>query len=243
MNWMKSRSTRSPARTLQPNNPSHSVVTSHSGSRNMKQVLQFRFLHCVAPYLSNGILPPTDYGTIIKSLHTKAVSGSKSFLSHNRALQTASPQIARKETNHPRPYRTTLSQLRSCFCNSIHSYSERIVIPSLLCPPVKWNPTPPPLFSSIPRICHLWPSWTCGSVRAWRIISCRSSLSLTSRLFPLLPLSPLLLVYERATDNHHHCSKCLLFHSFKMRLYWKKQYIKFHCKSKWFWKHLVFWVI
>ena len=46
------------ARVLQPNNPSHSVVTFPSGSRNMKQTLQSRFPHCAAPYLSSGILPP-----------------------------------------------------------------------------------------------------------------------------------------------------------------------------------------
>ena len=47
-------------RALQPNNPSHTVVTSPSGSRNMKQTFQSRFLYCVAPHLSSGILPVTD---------------------------------------------------------------------------------------------------------------------------------------------------------------------------------------
>ena len=50
------------ARVLQPNNPSHSVVTSPSSSRNMKQLLQSRFLHYVAPHLSNVILPPPIMG-------------------------------------------------------------------------------------------------------------------------------------------------------------------------------------
>jgi len=67
------------ARALQPNNPFHSVVTSSSDIRKMKQNFQSRFLHCIAPYLSSGILPPTDYGTTIKSLHTKAVSDSNLF--------------------------------------------------------------------------------------------------------------------------------------------------------------------
>ena len=47
------------ARALQPNNPSHSVITSPSGSRDMKQTLQSRFLHSVAPHLSSGLPPPT----------------------------------------------------------------------------------------------------------------------------------------------------------------------------------------
>ena len=49
-------------------NPSHTVVTTFSGIRNMKQSLQSRFLHSVAPYLSSGILPPTDYRATIKWL-------------------------------------------------------------------------------------------------------------------------------------------------------------------------------
>ena len=43
------------ARALQPNNPSHSVVTSRSGIRNKKQSVQSQFLYCVAPYLSSDI--------------------------------------------------------------------------------------------------------------------------------------------------------------------------------------------
>ena len=48
---------------------------------------------------------------------------------------TASLQIAAEETNLPRSYRTALSQLRSSFCSSLHSYRERIgLLSSLLCP-------------------------------------------------------------------------------------------------------------
>ena len=91
-----------------------------------KRTLHSRFLHYFVPHLSSGILPPTDYGTTIKSLHTRDVP--------NLALQTASPQIALEETNLPKSYRSTLSQLR-IFCNSLHSYSKRIgLVPSPLCP-------------------------------------------------------------------------------------------------------------
>ena len=54
------------ARALQPTNPSHDVVTSPSGSRDMKQTLQSRFLHIIAPHLSSGSLSPAEYGTTIK---------------------------------------------------------------------------------------------------------------------------------------------------------------------------------
>jgi len=122
------------ARALQPSNPSHDVVTSPSGSRDMKQMLQSWFLHVVAPHLSSGILPPGEYGTTIKSLHTRAAAASKSLLSYNRVFQTTSPQIAPEETNLPRPYRSTLSQLQSSFCSSLHSYREWTgLVPSPLC--------------------------------------------------------------------------------------------------------------
>ena len=57
--------------------------------------------------LSNSNLPPSDYGTTILSLYTKAVSDSKSLLSHNHVLMTASPQVTKEETNLPRPCRAT----------------------------------------------------------------------------------------------------------------------------------------
>ena len=49
-------------RALHPSNPSHSVVTFPSGSRDMKQTIQSRFQHYIAPHLSSGILPPPIMG-------------------------------------------------------------------------------------------------------------------------------------------------------------------------------------
>ena len=86
------------------------------------------------PYLPSDILPLTDYGTTIKSLHTKAVFDSKSLLSHYPVLQTVSPQIAPEEVKLPRFYRTTLLQFRQSFCSSLLSYHEKIgLIPSPSC--------------------------------------------------------------------------------------------------------------
>ena len=48
-----------------------------------------------------------------------------------------SPQIA-KEANLPCPYRTTLSQLRSSFCRSLHSYPS---IPNPIPLPFLWKQT------------------------------------------------------------------------------------------------------
>ena len=116
------------ARTLQSDNSSHSVVIFPSGSRNKKQTFRSRLLHNVASHLSSGILPPTNYWTTIKSLHTRAVTITKSLLSPNRVLQTASPQITPEEANLPRPYRNTLSQFCSSSCSSLHSYREKIAL-------------------------------------------------------------------------------------------------------------------
>ena len=46
------------AKALQHNNPSHGVVISSSGIRDVKQIHQSWFLCCVALYLPSGILLP-----------------------------------------------------------------------------------------------------------------------------------------------------------------------------------------
>ena len=143
------------ARAFQPNNPFNSVVTSSWGIRNMKQTLQSRFLQCVAPYLSSCILPPSVYGTTIKSLHTKAVPDSKSLLSHNCVLLTASRQIEPEEANLPRPCRTTFSQLCSSFCSSLHSYRERI---GLISSPFCGLEPHTNVWCGVPHQCVVWGS-------------------------------------------------------------------------------------
>ena len=42
------------------------------------------------------------------------------FLSHNRALQTASPQVAAEEANLTHPYGTTIEQFRGDISDIIH---------------------------------------------------------------------------------------------------------------------------
>ena len=82
------------ARTLQPNNLSHNIVTSSSGIRNMKQTLQFRFLCPV-----NDILSITEFKTT-KSLHSKEISQFISSYVRDHFLQNSSPQIAAEKANH-----------------------------------------------------------------------------------------------------------------------------------------------
>ena len=129
------------ARCLIPSHPSHSIVTAPSGPRNMKQTLQSRFLPTVAPYLTNGTLPPTTFKATLKSLHTSAVSSTISSRPPNRVLQAPAPPVSEEELDLPRPYRTTLAQLRSGFCPALNSYLERVGrSPNDLCPSCHSSP-------------------------------------------------------------------------------------------------------
>ena len=171
----------------------------------MKKTLQSRFIHCIAPHLSSDILLPTDYGTIIKSLHLEPFFICKSLLSPNRVLQTAFPQIASEEAKLPRSYRSTLSQLWSSFCSSLHPSRERIgLVPSSLCPSCGLvSHTTVQVFScsSHPTSLNELDLWKrC----AWRRSSCRTFFSLTSRLFVLLPPNLLLLTDKRDSSKYHH---------------------------------------
>ena len=114
------------ARALQPNHPSHLTVTSPSGPRNKKHTLQSRFLPDVDPYLVDGTIPPHTYKAVLKSLHTAKVANTLTSRDPNRVLQIPPPPIGEEESSLPRPYRTTLSQLRSGFCRSLNSYQVRI---------------------------------------------------------------------------------------------------------------------
>ena len=123
------------AKSLQPSHPSFVTVTSPSGPRKMKETLQSRFLPAVSPYLVDGALPSASYGVTIKSLHTEAVASAIASRDDSRVLGSRPPEVSLEERLLPRPYRTTMSQLRSGFCSSLNSYLERIGrAPDPLCP-------------------------------------------------------------------------------------------------------------
>ena len=169
---------------FQPNNPSHNLVTSLSGIRNMKWTLQYQFLYRVAPYLSNNILPITEYKTTVKSIHSEAVFKFISSLADNHDLHTSSPQIARKEVNFPLPYRTSLTRLRSRFCRSHHSYREGIeLIPQSPLPFLWRGILHHRSYFLQPLACYTYRSFS-----AWLRSSFLVSLFLISCLF--LPLPP-----------------------------------------------------
>ena len=119
-------STQFLAKALQPNHPSHPIVTSPSGPRNKKATLQSRFLCNLTPYLEGGVLQPDRYKSTIAQLHTTAVATSISNRSPNRVLQSRPPPISEEEVTLPRIHRTTLAQLRSGFCSSLKDFQVAI---------------------------------------------------------------------------------------------------------------------
>ena len=170
--------------------PSHSIVTPPSGPRQMKHTLQSRFLPSVSPYLTNGSLPSDSYQSTIQSLHTSAVSQYLSSRSHNRVLDAPHPPVSEEEKLLPRPYRTTLAQLRSGFAPALNSYLERVGrSPDGLCPSCRGAPhTTAHIFQcpSHPTLLSVRDLWDRPSAVAEQI----SSLPLTVVLPPLPRPSP-----------------------------------------------------
>ena len=129
------------ARALQPTHPSHPHVVSPPGPRNMKDTLQSLFLPQVQPHLVEGILPPNSYRQTISSLHSEAVGRVLASSQPNRVLGTVPPPVAAEELSLPRPYRSTLSQMRSGFCLALNSYLKAVErAPSDLCPSCREYP-------------------------------------------------------------------------------------------------------
>ena len=66
-------------------------------------------------------------------------------------------------------------------------------------------------FSPVPRIHHPWPSWNCGSIRAWRRSSClaslppppRPSFRLKRELGAIIIITRWIFVWQAATYRYH----------------------------------------
>ena len=82
------------AKTLQPSHPSHELVASAppTNLRNKKRTLRSSCWGTVEPFLTNGVVPPGELTTALKSVHTKVVEEATSKLGANRVLQTRPPQ-------------------------------------------------------------------------------------------------------------------------------------------------------
>ena len=78
---------------LRPTHPSHSIITSPSGHRSMKQTLQSRFLPSVSHLLTNGRTDPATYRASLADLHTSAVQAAISQLEKDPVLQAPPPLL------------------------------------------------------------------------------------------------------------------------------------------------------
>jgi hypothetical protein len=108
--------------------PSHSVIQLPTGERwgrkGIVHTLQSRFSHEVQPYLTNGILPSSNYKKTIKAIHTKVVARNKQTL-RNKILGRTPPEIEPLEDTLPRHTRAVLCQLREGYSGPTKSDSTR----------------------------------------------------------------------------------------------------------------------
>ena len=123
------------ASALRVGHPSHAVVTADPGPRITKPTLCTKYIDVVAPYLSNGVINPNDYKSILVALHTAAVTKSIANLGINHLLGTIPPEICDSEKSLCRRERTLLAQLRADDCICILSYLVKIGrATSAICP-------------------------------------------------------------------------------------------------------------
>ena len=116
------------ARTLQPEHPSHAVTTSYPGPRGIRATLRSAF-HTPAFYrsytdtgTSSGVIPAETYRDVIERIHTDVVGRSMMGLPPNKVLNSRPPRVSPEEQSLPRPYRSTLSRLRSGCSPALNTY-------------------------------------------------------------------------------------------------------------------------
>lgn len=108
-----------------------SLICSQYLSRTLERNnVKYRFLHRVAPYLLNDVLPTIIYGTTAQSL---PIRFSNPYLPQ---LTTVSFRLVlrkyrRKKQTSLISIGLSLFQLRLSFCISLHTYHERIGLPFL----------------------------------------------------------------------------------------------------------------
>ena len=112
------------AKTLVPDHPLHNVASRQPGPRSLRHTLSSRHLPSVSPFLRGGSLPAASMQDCLSDLHTSAVAVSVNKLDAkpNRVLGTRPPPVDESERALPRPWRSTLCQLRSGFCRSLGSF-------------------------------------------------------------------------------------------------------------------------
>jgi hypothetical protein len=120
-------STQFLANAMQPHHPSHAIVTASPAPRpNIKPSLQTKYGAALTPYLSDGVIFPSNYKKVLSALHTSATKAAIESLQPNRVLGTRPPEISPDEEKLPRTVRTTLTQLRSGWFKDLKTYKHYI---------------------------------------------------------------------------------------------------------------------
>jgi hypothetical protein len=120
---------------LQQSYPSHSVVTSSPGLRNMKHTLHSKYYSKIECHLTDNITLEVNYKRTISSLHTAAVSRVICNAGPNEVLGLYPPAVDPSEETLSRRHRTTLHQLRSGKCIRLNTLLHKFGrADSSLCP-------------------------------------------------------------------------------------------------------------
>jgi hypothetical protein len=114
------------ANALKPDHSSHGVVTLLPGPRNKKNTLHSKNIETVKRHLRDRTIPPTSFKKVINSLHTSADLAACRAFAPNKLLGQHPPDINPEEETLSRPYRCTLSQLRSDECHRLKDYLHKI---------------------------------------------------------------------------------------------------------------------
>jgi hypothetical protein len=94
--------------------------------RPMKETLSSKYGASIEQYLHNGVMSEVSYKRSIQSIHTEAVSSARSRQGQNPLIKRRPPAVSESEDSLPRPFQTTLSQLRSTYCSRLKSYQLKI---------------------------------------------------------------------------------------------------------------------
>ena len=101
----------------------------------MKETLYTKYADVVAPYLTNGVIDPNHYKTVLTSIHTAAVTQTIADLGTHHLINIVPPEICATEKTLKRRERTLLAQLRSGDCICLLSYLMRVGrAPDAVCP-------------------------------------------------------------------------------------------------------------
>ena len=93
----------------------------------MKETLYTKYADVVAPYLTNGVIDPNHYKTVLTSIHTAAVTQSIADLGTNHLINIVPPEICVTEKFLKQRERTLLAQLRSGDSICLLSYLKQSV--------------------------------------------------------------------------------------------------------------------